>query len=194
MAKQKIQEINAGSMADIAFLLLIFFLVTTTMSTDMGIGRKLPPMEKAPPPVKLHKRNLLNVRVNRSDQIMVKGEIVKLSELKDLTKEFILNVENRSDLPAIQKEEVIGIGEIEYTSQHLISLMNDRGTSYKMYVAVQNELAAAYNELRNELAMQLWKTNYEDLGNVRKKAIETVYGMKISEAEPINVAANQTTF
>jgi biopolymer transport protein ExbD len=190
MAKRSIPEINAGSMADIAFLLLIFFLVTTTMSTDMGIVRKLPPLIKDNPPVTLNKRNLLNVRVNRSNQIMVNGQLIQLSELKEKTKEFIQNPDNKSDLPELKLKEIHGIGEIKYTSQHVISLMNDRGTTYKTYIAIQNELAAAYNELRNKLALELWNKEYEDLSKIKKKAIDEVYGMKISEADPVNIASN----
>lgn len=189
MKKTRIQEINAGSMADIAFLLLIFFLVTTTMSSDLGIVRKLPPMVEDNIVQNIRDRDLLNVRVNRANQIMVDGRLINLSELNEITKEFIQNPKNSLKLPERKLKDIEGIGKIEITSGHVISLMNDRGTSYKTYVAVQNELAKAYNELRQELALELWNKEYGDLGKKRKAAIDKVYGMKISEAEPMNVAS-----
>lgn len=188
MARKSLQEINAGSMADIAFLLLIFFLVTTTMSTDMGIVRKLPPITDTPP-VDKHKRDILNVRINRDDKIMIQGNYVKLSDIKLIAKEFIENPENLATLPEKKEVEFDEIGKLMVTSGHVISLINDRGTSYWSYVAVQNELAAAYNELRNELALKTWQVDYEDLSTKQKKAIDKVYGMKISEADPVNVAS-----
>jgi hypothetical protein len=121
---------------------------------------------------------------------MVNGQLIQLSELKEKTKEFIQNPDNKSDLPELKLKEIHGIGEIKYTSQHVISLMNDRGTTYKTYIAIQNELAAAYNELRNKLALELWNKEYEDLSKIKKKAIDEVYGMKISEADPVNIASN----
>lgn len=189
MVKRNNQEINAGSMADIAFLLLIFFLVTTTMSTDIGIVRKLPPMQDEPVNTTLNKRNVLNVWVNRTDKIMVKSELVALSDLKATVKEFILNPERKSDLPEIKSIYVPEIGNVKTSSQHVISLLNDRGTSYRTYIAVQNELAAAYNELRNELAIETWGIKYEDLNADRKKAVETVFPLRVSEAEETKLAS-----
>lgn len=177
-------------MADIAFLLLIFFLVTTTMDTDSGIVRKLPPMpenEQQLDDVQIRERNIFVVLVNRDNKLLVEGKLMDLKDLKEAAKEFIVNPNNDPDLPAKEVKNFDLIGPMEVTSKHVISLQNDRGTSYKTYIAVQNELAAAYNELRNELALKKFGKKFEDLDEEHQKAIEEVYPMKISEAEPRNI-------
>lgn len=190
MAKRELQEINAGSMADIAFLLLIFFLVTTTMDTDSGIVRKLPPM---PEPnseqedIQIKERNIFVVLVNRNDQLLVEGEQMNIKDLREAAKEFIENPANLADLPAKEAVTFDFLGTLEVTKKHVISLQNDNGTTYKTYIAVQNELAAAYNELRDELSLNRFGKKFEDLEKDRRDVIEDVYPMKISEAEPKNV-------
>lgn len=187
---RKVQEVNAGSMADIAFLLLIFFLVTTTMDTDSGIVRKLPPM---PEPnteqedIQIKERNIFVVLVNRNNQLLVEGEHIDIRNLRKVAKDFIENPANNPNLPAKEPKDFKYLGTMEVTSKHVISLQNDRGTSYKTYIAVQNELAAAYTELRDELALRKWGKRFEDLDDDYKKVVEDVYPMKISEAEPRNV-------
>lgn len=190
MAKREIQEINAGSMADIAFLLLIFFLVTTTMDTDSGILRKLPPMpedEQQIDEIQIRERNIFVVLVNRDNQLLVEGEQMNINDLRDAAKEFIVNPADDSDLPAKELVEFELIGPMMVTSKHVISLRNDRGTSYKTYIAVQNELMAAYNELKDELALRKFGKKFDDLKEDQQKAIEEVYPLRISEAEPKNV-------
>lgn len=189
MEKKSIQEINAGSMADIAFLLLIFFLVTTTMDNDIGIIRKLPPMVEDVPPTITRKRNTLYIWVNRNNTVMAKGEVISLNALKPIAKEFIQNPEHKKELPEIKIINVPEIGEVYTTTQHIISLMNDRGTNYETYIAVQNELTRAYNELRDEFAIQHWKTHYADLDKAKKKSVDMVYPLRISEAEPVETAS-----
>ena len=194
MASREAPEINAGSMADIAFLLLIFFLVSTTMDTDSGIVRKLPPMpekEKQEDQVDVKERNIFVVLVNRNNQLLVEGELMNIRDLRSAAKEFVLNTYDDPNLPAKEWIEVPIFGQVEVTKKHVISLQNDRGTSYGMYIAVQNELAAAYNELRDELSMRKFGMKYSELkgedNEERRDAIEDVYPMKISEAEPKNV-------
>lgn len=181
--KQRIQEINAGSMADIAFLLLIFFLVTTTLSNDMGIMRKLPPPGDVPPK-DLHKRNVMQILVNRDNKLLVRGKEIHLFELRDKTKEFISNPKRESTLPKIEIMYVNELGNVPVSKHHIISLMSDRGTTYETYIAVQNELTAAYNELRNEYAMTRFNVHYKDLAQKKQKAINQVYPLHLSEAEP----------
>ena len=188
MSKRIKQEINAGSMADIAFLLLIFFLVTTTMGTDMGIVRKLPPDAKEDFDIIVHKRDLLDVWVNRDNKLMVKGKLIELSELKNIAKEFIQNPNKHEDLPEVVSMYIPEIGEVEVTAQHVISLISDRGTTYKTYIAVQNQLAIAYSELREELSRKVWGRGYDDVSDRKRKAVEKVYPLRISEAEPMNLA------
>lgn len=192
MGKRKVQEINASSMADIAFLLLIFFLVTTTMSVDKGLSRRLPPplppnMEK--PDIDVKKRNIFIVLVNSNNQLLVQGEPLDVKQLKEKAKLFIQNEANDVSLPEKVPVEVEfdGIKETVLTTKnHVISLQNDRGTQYQKYIEVQNELVAAYNELRNEMAQARFGMKYDELDENRQKAIQTIYPQKISEAEPKN--------
>ena len=194
MAKRELQEINAGSMADIAFLLLIFFLVTTTMDTDTGLTRRLPPM---PPPNEkpqdnlIKKRNVFVVLVNKENQLLVAGKLMNIKDLKDAAKNFITNPNNDPDLPSKTEEDVPYFGKVMVTKNHVISLQTDRGTSYGMYIAVQNELVKAYDELKDELAMQRFGKKFKDLGQPEQDAIEKIYPLKISEAEPKNVGGTQ---
>jgi len=167
------QEINAGSMADIAFLLLIFFLVTTTIDVDKGITVKLPPWSDEEPDIqKLKTRNVFSVLVNAQNQLLVRGELASVKNLRERTKEFISNPMHRSDLA-------------EKPSAAIISLKNDRGTNYKTYVGVYNELKAAYDELWNEESLKMYNTPYsEDLPLASRKAIKKKIPFVISEAEP----------
>lgn len=194
-SKRQLQEINAGSMADIAFLLLVFFLVTTTMDTDFGLARKLPPPldlnMPEPPPVK--KRNIFVVLANANDQLLVNGDLMEISNLRAAAKEFIENPYDLSDLPEKKKVNVPFFGEYRVSKQ-VISLQNDRGTSYDLYIQVQNELAAAYNELRNELSQNKFGMSYDKLAESgdkdRVKAIRTIFPQRISEAEPKDIGGN----
>jgi len=186
MAKRAVPEINAGSMADIAFLLLIFFLVTTTMDVDKGINRKLPPWNpdqfEDPPPIK--KKNIFTVLVNANDDLLVEEEYMKLEEVRAAAKLFL---NNNGDGTCDYCMGGIGDGESSDNPQKaIISLQNDRGTSYNMYVAVQNELAAAYNELREELAQRRYGNSFDELTEDQQKEIQDAYPQKISEAEPVN--------
>jgi biopolymer transport protein ExbD len=190
-AKRQAPEINAGSMADIAFLLLIFFLVTTTMDVDSGLQRMLPPMpEDQPEQNEIKQRNVFVVLVNANDQLLVEGELGDIKSLRKDAKEFIANFGNRENLPEKEIKEVPFFGNFPISKQ-VISLQNDRGTSYEMYIKVQNELAAAYNELRNELSMSQFGKSYDDLVSLgeeeKVKAIRTIFPQRISEAEPKNI-------
>lgn len=190
MKKREIQEINASSMADISFLLLIFFLVTTSMATDKGLFRTLPPpVDKKEKPVdaEVNKRNIMMVLVNSNDKLMVNGEVMDVSKLKEKAKEFIDNPKNASNLPEKELIDVPFIGKSRVTTKHVISLQNDRGTSYQAYIAVQNELVAAYNELRNELSVSKFQgRKYAELTEEEQDAVKQYYPLKISEAEPKN--------
>lgn len=189
MAKgnRKVPEINSSSTADIAFIILIFFLVTTSMDTDRGLARQLPaPPEENPENVIVKERNVLIVLLNAQDQLMAAGEYVKASDLRKIAKDFIANPYNDEKLPEKKAKDVPFFGNTMITENHVISLQNDRGTTYQAYINVQNELVAAYNELRNELAQEKWQKDYEALDEEQKKAIRTIYPQKISEAEPKN--------
>ncbi len=188
MGKREIPEVNAGSMADIAFLLLIFFLVTTTMDTDTGLARMLPPPvpkdQEPPPPI--NDRNVFSVLLNSNNQLLVEGKPMRVEELKDAAKDFILNPNRKEDLPDFKEKEVEFFGVVE-VSKGVISLQNDNGTQYQMYLTVQNELQRAYTELRNELAKRKWGKDYDKLSDEQQDAIRDIYPQKISEAEPKNI-------
>lgn len=166
-------EINAGSMADIAFLLLIFFLVTTTIVEDKGITVKLPVWSEEEPDItKLNKRNVYSVLVNAQNQLLVRGQPMRVEELKNNAKEFIANPYNRPDLA-------------ERPTKAIISLKNDRGTEYGTYLSVYNELKAAYSELWDELALRKYSVPYsDDLPLAWRKSIRDEIPFVISEAEP----------
>lgn len=185
-------EINAGSMADIAFLLLIFFLVATTIDVDSGILRKLPPKlqneTEKPPPVK--QRNLFTVLVNAGDLLLVEDNPLDIGQLKDKVKDFISNESGNVDLSEFKEVDIEGIG-LTKVSKGIVSLQNDRGTSFDMYIRVQNELVAAFNELRDEFAIIKFGKKYENLNEVQQQAIQKKYPQAISEAEPVNVSKEE---
>ena len=191
MAKKKnIPEINASSQADIAFTVLIFFLVVSTMDIDTGIVRVLPPM--ADPNVKqedikVKERNLLLVFVSGSGNIMAGGKVISLHALKDKAKEFILNPLDDKDLPEkkVTELEMPDGSKWSYpVSEGVISLQNTRDTSYQVYIQVQNELTRAFNEVRDEVAMSKFGKKFADLDEAERKVITKAIPMKISEAEP----------
>ena len=187
--KRETGEINSSSMADIAFLLLIFFLVTTSMSTNTGLSRRLPPPlppDQKVPPIDINKRNLFVVKVNSMNELMVQGELMELRDLRKKAKEIIKNENNDPHMPVKTLVNIPLLGEMEVTKEHVISLQNDVDTQYQAYIDVQNELIAAYNELRNELSLQKFGKLFDDLGEEEKKAIQDAYPQKISEAEPKN--------
>ena len=186
--KRKMPGLNTSSTADISFMLLIFFLVTTSMDTDQGLGRTLP----KPPEddqlnneIKVKERNILNIRINKDNYVMIGDDYASLTGVKERAKEFIKNEENKPNLPELKPKKIKGLGKtMMVTENHVISVQTDRGTDYGVYFAVQDALVAAYNELRDELAKQEFGFKYEFLTEDQKKAIREVYPQKISEAEP----------
>jgi len=188
MPKNEIPEINAGSMADIAFLLLIFFLVATTMDVDSGLSRRLPPWidQTTEKPPEIKKRNVFTVLINANNQFLVQNEWGSIRELRKKAKEFIENPNDDPTLPEKEMKNIPFFGEYPVSKQ-VISLQNDRGTKYEVYLKVQNELVAAYNELRQELAKKKFAKDYEKLTQEQRDAINEIYPQRISEAEPKNL-------
>ena len=180
-------EIPSASMADIAFMLLIFFLVATQLKTDTGLISILPPWDKDSTIIKYPERNILPVLINKSNKLMAKGKPIRLEDLRHKTKEFLTNPNNDPELPEKKIKNIPYFGNYEVT-KGIISLQNDRGTSYAMYIRVQNELKAAYNELRDELAKKKFEQHFEDLPDDKQNAIKKVYPQVISEAEPKNIS------
>lgn len=191
MASKKVQEINAGSTADIAFLLLIFFLVATTMNVDTGLQRVLPPLSDEPQQeeIEVKKRNLLLVFVNAYDDILVGGERMDITQVKDKAREFIENPAQSEDLPEFKDVEIDLLGTYP-VSQGVISLQNDRGTSYNRYIMVQNELTRAFNEVRDELSTEKFGKKFLDLDEAQREAVQKAVPLKISEAEPKDLGEN----
>jgi len=192
MGKSKeLPEINASSMADIAFLLLIFFLVTVTMDVDTGITRKLPPPVEDNSTVDFNQRNIFEILVNSANMLLVEGKPGNLESLKDETKNFFLNPDNDPNLPEKKLEQVDLIGSV-YISKGVVSLKNDRGTSYDMYIKVQNELTRAFQEMRDELSMEHFGTKYNNLVDpAKQEAIQAVIPIAISEAEPEDIGGTK---
>ena len=183
--KKKVPDLNAGSMADISFLLLVFFLVTTTMDVDSGITRRLPPpVENPEMDVKVKERNIMNVMINKYDKLLVNGKPGDIATLRDMTREFITPNPNDEKAPEVEVKEIELLGDV-MLNKGVVSLKNDRGTSYAMYISVQNELARAFNEMRDEMSLKYFKQHYADLTDKDKiDAINKAVPVRISEAEP----------
>ncbi len=206
MARRENPEINAGSMADIAFLLLIFFLVTTTMNVDSGVSKKLsekPPADYVPPVIK--EKNIFEVNINRNNELLVEGERMEIKDLKEAAVAFIDNGGGEGKV-----ENGVSTGKCDYckgersesSSDHpnkaIISVQSDRLTEYGTYLTVQDQLLRAYSDLRNRLSMEKYKTPFPELEkaykddkeneSLKKKVefIKTSYPQIISDAEPTN--------
>lgn len=191
---RKVPDINSSSTADIAFLLLIFFLIATSMDTDLGIQRRLPPpvpKEMIRENVKINERNLLSVLINSDNQLLVNGKETDISQLRPKVEEFIDNQRNSPDLPEKIDMEVPFFGIYPVTKNHVISLQNHRDTEYQAYIEVQNELVAAYNNLRNRLSRQKFGKSFAELTDPQKEAIRMIYPLRISEAEPRNLGSQK---
>lgn len=170
-ARRRAPEVNAGSMADIAFLLLIFFLVTTTILSDEGIFVLLPPWESESPELDIHTRNLIKVQLNSAGALLFCGEEIDVSNLRKRTKQRLTNQEMRPDWP-------------ERGNKALVMLLNDRSTAYSDYLEVYNELKGAYQELWDQEAEGYSRRPYAQLSKAEQRAIRSIYPMVISEAEP----------
>ena len=187
---KKTPEINSSSTADIAFLLLCYFLMTTTMDQDMGLQRRLPPMPDPNQKVedqKVNRRNIIVVKINSADRLLAGTEPMHVSQLKDKIKEFLTNPANDPNLPEKEEIEIEGYGPC-MVSKGVISLQNDRGTSYQAYMAVQNELVKAVNELRDDWAMANYGMLYSKLDEDKQGIVRKAVPQNISEAEPKDVA------
>ena len=182
--KRAFPEIPTASQADIAFLLIIFFIVSTTMDVDTGIYRVLPQWVENVEAPKINKRNTFVVLINKNNDLALNGEFAQLSDIKDRLKEFILNPNNDPNLSEKKEETIEGIGKI-MRSQGIVSLQNDRGTDYGAYIDVQNELVKGFNELRNEFAISHFGKPFDKLTEDEKELARKAVPTAISEAEPV---------
>ena len=185
MGKKKTPEINSSSTADIAFLLLCYFLMTTTMGDQSGLQRRLPPIPDKDQKVenqKANRRNIVIVRINSADKLFAGSEPMDISLLKDKMKEFLANPADDPSLPEKEAKEIEG--KTYMVSKGIISLQNDRGTSYQAYIAVQNELVKAVNELRDEFSMREFGRKFAFLNEEQQDIVKKAVPQNISEAEP----------
>ena len=208
MAK-KVGDLNASSQADIAFLLLIFFLVTTSMSVDQGLYRQLPPPQedKQENTDKINERNIFIVLIDKDNQLLVESELADIHSLTERTIEFITNPRDKADLAEKVKaskkledatrdgkaDEVVALkklidhcGDVDIT-KGVVSLQNDRGTSYETYIAVQNAIVAAYNITRDKFSQEQFGKVYDELSTDEQKLVKLVIPLNISEAEPRSI-------
>jgi len=176
--RNKDQSVNAGSMADIAFLLLIFFLVTTEIMDERGIRVKLPPWEPNPEKIVINGDNVLSILVNASDEVLVETEAAAIETIKERTKDFIMNPQNLDNLPSNPKKAIV-------------SLKNDRGTSYRKYIEVYNEVKAAYNELWETASQRRFGKSYAELSEPDRQDVRKDIPLVISEAEPTDFKSSR---
>lgn len=186
---RKTPGLNTQSTADIAFLLLCYFLMTSTMDQQSGLQRRLPPMpdqNQKTEDTKVNKRNIIIVKINSSDRLFAGDQLLDVSQLKDKIKEFITNPNNDPNLPEREMKNIEGYGEYP-VSKGVISLQNARGTSYRAYIAVQNELVKAINEVRDDFCKQNYGKAYTFLTEDQQKIVREAIPQNISEAEPKDV-------
>ncbi len=188
MARKETPQINASSQADIAFLLLVFFLITTTMDVDKGISRRLPPMQEdqKQEDIKINRRNTIIVRISASDRIMVGSEQMDVSQIKDKIVEFVTNPTDNPNMPEKEIKNIKGFGNYA-VSKGVISLQNDKGTTYKKYIEVQNEIVRAINEVRDDFSKQHFSKKFAQLDEDHQKIVKEAIPQNISEAEPKDV-------
>jgi biopolymer transport protein ExbD len=203
---RKSPEVNAGSMADIAFLLLIFFLVTTTIETDSGINRKLPPMEDVIDPPIIKERNIFTVVVNKNNDILVEEKPMQLRDVRSAAVKFLDNGGGVGEEACDYCQGERDTSSSDNPDKAIISLKNDRETDYKVYISVQNELVAAYNELRDREFLRLYpnlsmtfveanklysdpRTSPKEKFKLKPKldVLKKMYPQKLSEAEPSKI-------
>ena len=206
---RQVGEINASSQADIAFLLLIFFLVTTSMNVDQGLFRQLPPPSDGQEQEheKINERNIFIVLINKDNQLAIEGELADFNELTDRTIKFLTNPANSENLAEQVKaskklEDAEAAGKAEDVALYralvdrcgdpnitrgVVSLQNDRGTKYETYIQVQNSIVAAFNICRDNFAKEYFGNVYDDLSADDQKLVKTVFPLAISEAEPRSV-------
>ncbi|MGP1621396.1 MAG: ExbD/TolR family protein [Candidatus Cryptobacteroides sp.] len=190
MSKRKTPGLNTQSTADIAFLLLCYFLMVSTMDQQSGLQRRLPPMPDKNQKIedqKVNRRNIIVVKINSADRIFAGNGGIDISQLKDKIKEFLTNPGDNPSLPEKEMTDIPGFGKYP-VSKGVISLQNDRGTSYQAYIAVQNELMRAINELRDAFCMQHFGKPFSRVNGEQQEITKKAVPQNISEAEPKDVA------
>ena len=183
---RQVPQLNTTSTADISFMLLIFFLVTSSMDTDKGLPRQLPPPqdETQEQELRVKERNVLEVALDAADRLTVGGEAATTEELRRRVAEFVANTADDPSLPELSMREVNYFGRCRVSDRHVISIQTDAHTSYDAYFQMQNAIVAAYSQLRNQLALQHFRRSYARCSPDERAAINMVYPQRISEAAP----------
>ena len=183
--KHRVPELNTTSTADISFMLLTFFLVTTSMDSDEGIVRQLPPMpaDKEQAVAEVKRRNVMVIAIDAADSLTCNGRPVAMAGLKDAVMEFIDNKSGRADLPERVWRDIPLLGRCSVTANHVVFIRADRAATYKAYFAVQDAVAAAYNELRDRLACRRFARRYAECTAEQQEAVREYYPVRLSEGE-----------
>lgn len=182
--KRRVPQLNTTSTADISFMLLILFLVTSSMDVDKGLSRQLPPIspkEEQQQPTDASERNVMKIRITPSDSILVNGKPMRIGDLRRRVVDFVSNPSNRADLPQKTLKTVPLVGKFAVSDQHIISMESDRESDYNTYFQVQNEVMSAYALLRNRLALRSFHHSYAQCSEEEKKALQECYPQRISE-------------
>jgi biopolymer transport protein ExbD len=191
MALGRTPQINGASMADIAFIILAFFLMVTTMGGEFGLIRQLPPWVDPSEQEgdKINQRNVFVVAISKDDNMLVRNEYKSITDLRAMAKEFF-DINNVGDnFPEKEMQDLPLLGPTLVNKTAIASLQNDRGTSYKIYIQAQHELAGAINELRDEFCMQRFGRKFDDCTEEQRDVVGgSIYKMAISEAEPKDVS------
>ncbi len=191
MASKKTPEINGGSMADISFLMLIFFLMVSTMDPETGLSRRLPPMPDKNAQVedlKVNRRNILDVKINSKNGVMAGGKVILSdAQLEEIVVEFLTNPTDNEKLPSKKIENIPGFGEYP-VSEGIISLQNDRSSTYDKYIEIQNVIVRAINIVRDDFSKQNFGKVYNDLKEEQQEIVRKAIPNRFSEAEPKDVS------
>lgn len=187
--KRRIPEINSSSAADVSFLLLLFFILTSSIGLEKVMPIRLSPPAPEHVPmehIQVKERNFLPLYIDENDQILFRSETIAPGQLRTMAKEFIANPSNKDNLPEKEEKDINLIGTIEVSDAHIISLSGHDKAHFQTYVFAQNELLAAYNELRNELAMKVFSVHYNQLNEEQQHAVNQCYPRRISKPEKIS--------
>ena len=184
--RRSVPKLNTTSTADISFMLLIFFLVTSSMDSDKGLPRQLPSPqnEQVEQLLKVKKRNVMEISINADNQLFCDGEPCTTEELLNNIVRFVDNHHDDPSLPEKSLREVNLLGKLKVSDRHVLSITVDRATSYDAYFQMQNAIARAYYQLRNDLAQKRFGRRYQLCNAEQREAIAMVYPQRISENIP----------
>ena len=182
--RRHVPMINAASVADISFMLLILFLMVTSMDVDKGLSRQLPPpdpTQEEREESRVSERNLMRIAITADNRLTIDGKDVNQKDLRQRVMTFVENADDRSDLPEKHETDIPLLGKCRITDRHLIQIEADRASNYDTYFAVQNEIVAAYNTLRTRLAQRRFGRSYAQCSETQKEALRAYYKQRVSE-------------